>query len=487
MVAGNAQTLGRRIGLMNGINTLGATLGSVMAGFVFISLLGLQKSIVMTALLNLSAGLVLLAAVPRVHTALKWSVATGTVTLALALVVWLPGWDKLRMSISFLDQNQPLENLLSLEFYREDASGMTSVVELKPLQKKYLVTNRLYGQNNSDLMGLEDHRRLGHIPLLLHPNPQSALVVGLGAGITLRGVSDHPLKTIDCVEISPGVVAAARYFATENNHITDNPRVNFIVDDGRSFVSATRRKYDVIILDILFPMSAGSSTVFSREYYEGCRQRLQPGGLVCQWLPVHQLSLVEIKTIIATFQSVFPHTSLWYGLIGESTAVVGCIGTEQELAIDFTRLAEKCREPSLVKELVEVNLGSPYLLLSHFIMADGPVTDYCRGQPLNTDDRPVIEFLAPKLAVQSSKQGEMNLLDLSGWVKDVRPQVIDTGKALSRDAVRRYAAGKKAIIEGYRAVLDNDPDGQLRKYQEALAKDPANEDLLYSVRELTAP
>jgi spermidine synthase len=487
IVAGNAQTLGRRIGLMNGINTLGATLGSIMAGFVFISWLGLQKSIVLTALANIVAGLVLLAAIPLVRARLKWALAVGTAALTLVAAGLLPGWDKLRMSTSFLDQHQPLEDLLSLEFYREDASGMTSVVELKPLHRKYLVSNRLYGQNSSDLMGLEDHRRLGHIPMLLHPHPQSALVIGLGAGMTLRGVSDHPVKTIDCVEIAPGVIEAAGYFGAENNHIVDNPRVHFIVDDGRSFVSTTRRKYDVIIMDILFPMSAGSSTVFSREYFERCKARLQPGGLVCQWLPVHQFSLEEIKIIVATFQSVFPHTSLWYGLIGESTAVVGCIGAEQPLAIDFAKLAEACREPLLVKELREVNLGNPDLLLSSFIAADGTVSNFCRGRPLNTDDRPLIEFLAPKLAVQSSRQGRMNLLELSRLVEDVAPHINDRAKIFPRDSLQRRVAGKAAVIEGYRLSLDENADGQLAKYREALAQDPANEDLQDSIKQLAAP
>lgn len=485
--AGNSPTLGQRIGLMSGVNTLGATLGSVMAGFIFIAAFGIQKSIMLTALLNIAAGLILLTAVPLIPRRLRWSAVAGTGAASLVLVLALPGWDKLRMSTSFLEQSQPLEELLSLEFYQEDAGGVTSVVELKPLQRKYLVSNRLYAQNNSDMMGLEDHRRLGHIPLLLHPHPQSALVIGLGAGITLRAVSDHA-TTIDCVELSPGVIKAAAFFSAENNRVTENSRVHFIVDDGRSHVSATQKKYDVIVMDILFPMSAGSSTVFSREYFEQCKQRLQPGGLVCQWLPVHQLSLEEIKIIVATFQNVFPHTSLWYGLVGESTGVIGLVGSEQELTIDFGKLAENFRDAATVKELSEVNLGNPALFLSHFIMAGDAVAEFCRGAPLNTDDRPRIEFLAPKLAVQSSRQGVLNLLEFARLVGDVSPHVTNIGDNAAKDSIqtqlKRYTAGKQSIIEGFRQAMEDNPDGQLRTYQDALARDPTNEDLLYTISQL---
>src|SRR5690625_3525752 len=95
------------------------------------------------------------------------------------------------MSSSFLEPDQELKEAVDVLYYEEDAVGMTSVMEVVPLQQKFLSTNRLYTQNSSNIGGLEDHRRLAHIPLLLHPDPEQTLVVGLGSGLTLRGVGGH--------------------------------------------------------------------------------------------------------------------------------------------------------------------------------------------------------------------------------------------------------------------------------------------------------
>ena len=475
LCAEHAPQFGRRIGLFYGVNTVAAALGSVTAGFVFISLLGIRNSVVLTGLLNLGAGLALLL---LANQSKIWPAITGA--LALLMLVALPPWDKLRLSTSFLEPSQPLEQLLSLLFYREDATGVTSVVDLKPLHRKYLVSNRLFAHNTSELGGLEDHRRLGQIPMLLHPHPQTALVVGLGAGITLRGVNDLHPSNVDCVELSPGVVAAAKeQFAAENQRAPDNPAVKITVDDGRNFLATSAKKYDVVVLDIFFPMSSGSGTAFSREYYELCRQHLRPGGLVCQWLPAHQLSLANLKTIAATFQSVFPHATLWYGMIGDSVAVVGLIGTETKFSVDDENLASRMRNPELAAELREVNLQSPALLLSHFVLGEDELAAFSRGQPLDTDDRPVIEFSAPRLAVRSARQGMMNLLELNRQTGDAGQLLAGAGtdQAALIEQLRPKQAGKKAIIEGFRFLLNDDADGQRRFYQEALAQNPGNEDL----------
>jgi spermidine synthase len=309
--------------------------------------------------------------------------------------------------------------------------------------------------------------------MLLHPNAKSVLAVGLGAGVTLRGVSNLDPAQIDCVEISPSVVQASKFFAAENGRIFENPKVHFIIDDARHFMNASPARYDLIVLDILFPMSSGTSTVFSREYFQLCKNRLQPGGMVCQWLPIHQLSLEQIKTIVATFQSVFPHTSLWFGTIGDDGAAIGCIGTEQPLLIDVEQLRNRMKNPAISVELRQVNLQSPSLLLSHFIMAEEDVAKFCSGAALDTDDRPIIEFAAPKLAVKSSRQGILNLVELSRATQDIRPLVTSVP-----DDLARYVEGKKVVIDGLlRLEYYGDEDVQMRMYRAALTKDPLNEDL----------
>lgn len=427
------ETIGRRIGLLGAINTLGSALGALAAGFVLIGAMGLANGVMLMAFCNVIAGLLLVR---------SW-VLRGTVFLvAMTMAALVPPWDRMRMSLSFLEPDQRLEDVIEQQFYREDVHGITAVVYLKPFDRKYLVTNRLFTQNSSAMMGFEDHRRLGHVPMLLHPKPSSALAVGLGAGITLRGMADHPVESIDCVELSPTVIEAARHFPEENGKVLDNPRVHMIADDARHFMRTSAKQYDVIVLDIFHPMSGGSSMIFSREYYEAARRRLATGGLICQWLPAHQLSMDEVQTIAATFQSVFPHVSLWFGLIGESTAVVGLIGSESPLSIDYSQLSQRCAAHT---ELREFELGSADRVLSHFIIADQRIRDFAGSAPIDRDDRPVVEMGAPKVARRAREMGPLNLQALAAQAADVRPFVRNPPQDWSPD---QEATRIKAMVEG---------------------------------------
>jgi spermidine synthase len=481
-------TLGQKIGLINCLNTLGATLGALMAGFGLITLLGIRHSIMAMAFLNIGIGLWLVWSAPFRPSQSKWAISIGSIVATLILTFSLPGWDKLRMSTAFLEPNQRLEEVLSLKYYKENAFGMASVVEVIPYRLKFLTTNRLYSQNSSDLMGPEDHRRLGHIPLLLHPRPQSALVIGLGAGITLRGISEEPLKDIDCVELSANIKEAARYFDAENNHVLDDPRVRVMIDDGRNYIAVAPKKYDVITGDIYFPMSSGSSNLYSVDYYRLCRQRLNPGGLMCQWLPIHQLSLAEIQTIVKSFKSAFPNTSLWLGMIGNSVPVLGCIGTDQKLTVDFQQLLDKYRNPRLNERLAQINLGDPYLLLSNFIMEGKAIDRFCGNQPINSDDRPIIEFTTPKHAIKSRQQGSENLLTLTRWIHSIMPYLaVDSGMGQAgysdvKAKIASHVEAKKIVINGLPFAVEGDIQRQLELYKQGLTLYPTNADLLYMLQ-----
>jgi spermidine synthase len=416
--------LGKDLGLMTGANTLGSTLGPLLAGFLFIPWLGTQKSIISMALLNIGIAIILVSLRSFSNSKLKYGALIAIVAGASLVLYLAPPWDKLRMSTYILDPAQPLEELLSLDYYHEDAYGLISVAEVIPLHTKVLSTNRLFAQSTSVMFGPEDHRRLGYLPLMLHPQPQSVLVIGLGAGLTLRGVTEYPgLRAIDCVEISSGVRDAAAYFSKENANILENSKVNFIIEDGRNFVSTSRQKYDVIISDIFFPVSSGSSALFSREHFEASQAHLNPGGLMVQWLAVHQLSLEEIKIITKTFQAVFPHTSLWYGLLGHETPVIGLVGTDQKLALDLNALEKIYANPGFAQNLKEVNLDDPYLFLSNFMLEGDAIRHWTQAQALNTDDHPIIEFTNPTLADDFQNRGQANLLQLNALAGDVMPYI----------------------------------------------------------------
>lgn len=478
----SATGVGRTLGTLGFYSTLGAVAGPLAVVALLAGGFGTRASLVLLALLNAAAGLVLLGVGPLPARTRRWGMGAAIGAIALALAA-APAWDRLRMSTSFLDPNQPLEEFLQLLYYRESAFGITSVVDLVPYAQRYLSTNRVYSQNTSAMGGLEDHRRLGHIPMLLHRRPSRVLVVGLGAGITLRAVAAHEAERIDCVEISADVGQAARLFSNENGHVLDDHRVRLLVDDGRSYLGQTRATYDVIVGDLYFPMSSGSASLYSVDYFRACRRHLAPGGLMSQWLPLHQLSWADIGVIVRSFEAAFPHTSLWYGMIGDSTPALACIGAEERLAVDFGRLRERYDNEALVAQLEEVNLGTPALLLSHFVVEGGAVARTSQDQRLDNDDRPVIEFSAPRLATAARVQGVRNLLALATLRDDAgSPTVPLTSEGLHGDEVRQqleqHAAAKRILLAGLGMALDGRPDRQLREYRRGLEAFPLNPDLL---------
>ena len=244
----------------------------------------------------------------------------------------------------------------------------------------------------SDYASLQLFRLLGHLPLLLHPNPQNVLVVAFGGGIALGSVAQHDLRHIDCVEIVPEVINAARqHFGEFNHYILDSLEtspVRIAIDDGRNFLFTSQNPYHVVTGDATHPTSADSWVLYTRDFYQLCKDRLTPDGIMAQWLPLHGLSTENYKTILRTFQSVFPHATLW--LTNDYTIV---LGTLQEVQLDLSFLEQKLRSEKVRQSLEEVHLGDPFALLSCFLMDEESLRAYVGEGPLNTDNHPHISFL----------------------------------------------------------------------------------------------
>lgn len=433
---------GKMAGVVLGWNTIGSAGGSLVASFFLVSILGIQRSIMVNGCMNLAAGCLLFIFAQEFSCKKKIVISTASSALAIVVLVCVPPWNRFEMSTSFLKPGQDVEGYMDIRYYKEDVHGITSVVDFFPYNEKYLTTNRLYCQNTSNMMGPEDHRRLGYIPLMLHPSPKKVLVEGLGAGVTLRGVDEYGLLDIDCVEISGAVAEAAREFEEENNHVLDSPQVNLIIDDARNYLLTSDEHYDVIIADIFFPMSSGSSSMFSKEYYKACLDKLNEGGVMAQWIPLHQFSAEELTITLKTFSQVFPDTTLWFGMIGSSVPVVGIIGGKIPLDLSFDRIFsfyDGSRVHNM--DLGNTALDDPYMFLSHFIKTVH-VDDFEDDIPYNTDERPVLEFLNPKDSDSYRKRGVDNV------------QILLEHKESVSSMTNFGAWGQSSILKNYETEIE---------------------------------
>ena len=191
----------------------------------------------------------------------------------------------------------PLEGGTVLD-YRDGVLGAVAVVTDQH-GHRYLKVNDRFRMGGTD--SASNERRLGHLPLLLHETPRTALFLGLGTGNTLAAAAAHPKLSATAVELVPEIVQMQPYFEASTGVLSSNPRMEMIVSDARRFVRASHSQYDVVVADLFHPARDGSGALYTREHFEAIRERLRSGGLFCQWLPLYQMDSDCLKIIVRTF------------------------------------------------------------------------------------------------------------------------------------------------------------------------------------------
>jgi spermidine synthase len=232
---------------------------------------------------------------------------------------------------------------------------------------------------------------LGHLPMLLNKNPKMVLVVGTGSGMTLGATSAHPgVERIILAEIEPKVIGVARTFEQYNHHVLDNPKLKVVFNDGRNFLLTTKETFDVITADPIHPWFRGAGYLYSAEYFRLAAKHLRPGGMVCQWLPLYEMTSENVKSVVRTFQEHFPYTMLW---LTHNDAEI--VGSNAPIIIDEAELDGRIADTELAKDLKRIMMGSATEFLSYFVMGTEGMKKFAQGAIVNTDDNLYLEFSAP--------------------------------------------------------------------------------------------
>ena len=452
--------LGRGIGDIGAVNSLGAVGGAFVTGFVLIPLLGTEWSVKVLAALNGLVGLTL-ALVSQQRKRLVWC---GAVVLVLLLVL-VPS-DVLRRIA------EPVAVNRELVFYQEGAEGVITVEQQTDGFRKMALNGG--GQVPTDYSSLQIFRLLGHLPLLLHPDPQEVLVVSLGGGIALGGAAQYEPRRITCVELVPEVIDAARsHFGEFNHHVLENPaawNIELVIDDGRNFLLSSRDTYQIITGDATHPTSADSWVLYTKEFYELCRAHLSADGIMAQWLPFHGLPPDDYQTIVRTFQHVFPHATLW-----RSNNYSIMVGTMQPQAIDWERLNEKMAPPRVHRSLEGIDLGNAFALLNTLVMDEEALRRYVGEGPLNTDDHPYISFVSPK----GYSSGSWEVLEHLAPYRTSALSLLTAPSATVRETIETYFKAGEHALEGDIMRLQNRDRAAARAYQRALQANPEDRSSAY--------
>lgn len=433
-------SLGSDIGRLYAINTVGSIFGSFIAGFVLIPALGVQRGFLATALFNLAAALVVYP---------SWApdpkrgrvVAAITGGISIVAVVFAP--------------TRPIEGKVDVAnvLYAKEGVASTIVVRQEPDGSRSIQTNEFVAAGTSYLF-LRNQRMMGDLPLLVHADPKRALVICFGTGTTIGALLQHPgIERVTSVEIDEGIFAAAPFFESANHGARDEPRVEKHVDDGRNFIRYTDERFDIITSEPLHPKRAGTVNLYSEDYYRLAKSRLAPKGVLAQWLPLHAFQPDEFKSVVRAFKNVFPHTYLW---IAQQMII---IGTEERIAIDFSRLAERMAQPKVAKDLVEVDFSSPYDVLAGFFMAEQEIDPWLAHAPSITDDLPTIEY--------SKDMANTNLYpEFRQRRGDILPYVI-RGAGFDEAEYAKYARRFDLLLEAKGLYMDGDMAGAERAVRAA--------------------
>jgi spermidine synthase len=386
-----------RVGLFYSLNVAGAIVGSLAGGFLLLPRLGSEGSLALLAGISFLSGIALLV-VARGPAPGRLAIGAA----GAAIFGWAV-WTSPDPFVQFMAQRYAGTGLV----WKEEGVEATVVVHQLGAgpNSRLLMTINGNHQAGTDFPTTFTHRRIGHLPMVVHPGARTALVIGLGGGATAGAVSIHEGVDVDVVELADAVVSAARYFAPINYDVHTRPNVHLRVDDGRNYLMLTPKRYDVITADITQPIFAGAGNLYSREYFQLMRRVLKPGGIVMQWIPGTE---AEYKLIARTFLSVFPETTAWAG--GSLF-----IGSLEPLKLRRQDFEWKLAIPGRAQGMKDVRIETFDALLASFTAGPAEIRAFIGEGPLLTDDRPLAEYF-----LSLPRDREPNLAALKG---DVRPYV----------------------------------------------------------------
>jgi spermidine synthase len=385
-VARKGQDPGRLVGEVYASNTVGAIVGSIGFSILGIPQLGSQDSERLLIALSAVAAVLVIG-----KKKLAWAAA-----VALILIYTVPPipW----MLIGFGRRLPSTTGRWDLVYVGEGMNSSVAYSKWDGTRPYFHVSGKVEASAEPQDMRLQ--RLLGHLPALLHPNPQDILVVGCGAGVTAGTFVVHPeVRNITICEIEPLIPPhTAEVFAAENHNVIKDPRTRIVYDDARHYVLTTPNRYDIITSDPIHPWVKGIAPLYSTEYFELCKRHLKPGGLVTQWVPLYESNVETVKSEIATFFEAFPNGSIWGNLDQDGRGYdLVMLGTTEKMSINLNALQEKLDRPDYARvrrSLIDVGFGSPMQLLSTYTVQASDLRAWLANAQINRDRNLRLQYLA---------------------------------------------------------------------------------------------
>lgn len=384
--------VGEEVGRAYGFNTVGSISGSVLGGFVILPVLGLGDGMKLVCLVQLAAGLALAWKVTRQSRAL-WLIAAAAAVAVVAGPDLRPGRlaaGMFRVALAKDTYAQEDYEPGEVAYYR-DGLNATITVEARGDHRAIKANGKPEASSDEDM---PSQILVGLTPLLLHDKPEDVVLIGFGSGVTAGAIlQDRRVDRLTVVELERGMIEASAWFEDINHKPLDDRRLELVYSDGRNLLAVTDQRYDVIVSEPSNPWIAGVGSLFTVEHFRAARRRLKPGGLYMQWLQLYEMRPENVRSVVATFQSAFPH--VWVFSTKPAGVDLMLIGSQSPIRPDAAKLAEGWRDPQVAAEMLRGGVKTPWDLLSLTAMTPPDVPRFAGNAELNTDDNARLEFSAP--------------------------------------------------------------------------------------------
>jgi predicted membrane-bound spermidine synthase len=426
--------ISKQVGFTFGWNTAGAILGALAGGFGIMPLLsapGVWRSV---AVLLAALGVFLATYSCRMAWRRLWPIATLCAAIVAAMctcpgptAVWRHGavgtgrgmWTQI---LATPNSVRDWENSVRRSVLWE-ADGVESSIAVVVSDSLAFYVNGMCDGNAIADAGTQ--MMLGLIGGTLHPHPRTAFVVGLGTGETAGWLAKVPsVERVDVVELEPAVQEMARRCRAVNQDVLSNPKVRLIFNDAREVLLTTPERYDLIACEPSNPYRSGIANLFTQEFYVAGRDRLNEGGTFAQWLQAYEVDERTVRTVFATFKSVFPHVEIWQTSGGDlvllganQRSAYSATGLRQRLATEpFASALPRAWHTTGLEGFMSHFVGGP-ALVDHFIRAAAPT--------INTDNRNEIEYACARNLGRTTWDAPRVLYRQAVEVGDERPKIVD--------------------------------------------------------------
>ena len=395
--------VGRRVGSVFSVNTVGTVLGAALTGLVLLPALGLRHALELGLGLSAVLGAWLLG-VSQVRR--RRALAGGAVAGLAAALLLMPDWNALVLHYGLFRYKQyaadSFDDIVAqlapfrIEYARDGADTSVAVIRDTRTDNLYLKVNGKTDAGTGHDMTTQ--LWLGHLGMLLNPQAKHAMIIGLGSGITASAVLTHPGADVDLVEIADTVVEGARLFAPHNGNLLEDPRFRLHLGDAKEYFKlAPDARWDVIVSEPSNPWIAGIGNLFSLEYFSEIKAHLAPGGVLVQWVHLYELDDDLLRVILNTVSAVFPNVEIWQC----NTRDILVAASAEPLRLDLDHVRQRLALPAVHDDLNRPAVGQPLdkveVFLANQVLSSPRFKKLFPGdEPLNRDTRPLLEYQAPR-------------------------------------------------------------------------------------------